>query len=218
MRFMDIDFLLDKIPALLEATKTTIVIYLGTLLVGNVLGILVALLRLYGPRFLRPLLVGYTWFGRSVPALVVLFFIYYGMPSIGFSIRPVPAAIIGLGFVTGAYLSEIFRAGMLSIGSDQYYAAASLGLSFMRTLRRILIPQAIRVVLPPWTSNSVALVKGTALAGVIAANELTGRAWGIVSLTYRPFEILITAALIYLVLTSAVMGLSSMAERYWRLK
>jgi ABC-type amino acid transport system permease subunit len=130
-------------------------------------------------------------------------------------LQPIQAAIIGLSISGSAYIGEVIRAGIVSVGRGQFEAARSLGLSFPHTMRRIILPQAARVIVPPYTSQAVIALKGSSLAGVIAANELSGRSLALISLTYRPMEILMITAVLYLLLSSVFLALQVLVERRW---
>lgn len=215
---MDVQFIGKHLPVLMQAALSTITIFLATAALGTVLGMMIALGRLYGPPYVAAVAIAYSWALRGIPALVVLFFMFYGLPSLGITLHPIQAAVVGLSLSTGAYMSEIFRSGFLSVGRRQFEAAQALGLSFGHMIRRIIIPQTVRVILPPWTSNLVLLLKGTALAGIIAVNELTGRAYALVSVTYRPVEIFLPVAIMYLLMASVLMFTLLALEKRWTLR
>jgi His/Glu/Gln/Arg/opine family amino acid ABC transporter permease subunit len=215
---MDLQFIADHLPTFLRAAASTTVVFFATAALGTVLGMATALSRLYGPPSVATLALLYSWALRGIPALVVLFFMFYGLPSLGFVLRPVQAAVIGLSLSTGAYMSEIFKAGLMSVGRRQFEASKALGFSFGHMMRHIIIPQTVRVILPPWTSNLVLLLKGTALAGVIAVNELTGTAYALVSITYRPIEVFLPVATVYLLMASLLMLLLHVMEERWALR
>jgi His/Glu/Gln/Arg/opine family amino acid ABC transporter permease subunit len=217
---MDFQIVIDKLPLLGQAAVNTIVIFVVTLVLGTILGLIVAGFRFFGPRWLARILEGYSWFLRSIPALLVLFYVFYGLPKLGIFLSSMQAAILGLTIATSAYMSETFRSGLLAIRRDQFDAARSLGLPFGHIIRRIVAPQAAAIVLPPYTSNVVLLLKGTSLASVVAVAEMTGVAYSLISTTYRPFQFLAVVAAFYLVLgTILIVGLQRVERRVagtWR--
>ena len=217
---MDFQIVIDKLPLLCQAAVNTIVIFVVTLVLGTILGLIVAGFRFFGPRWLARILEGYSWFLRSIPALLVLFYVFYGLPKLGIFLSSMQAAILGLTIATSAYMSETFRSGLLAIRRDQFDAAKSLGLPFGHIIRRIVAPQAAAIVLPPYTSNVVLLLKGTSLASVVAVAEMTGVAYSLISTTYRPFQFLAVVAAFYLVLgTILIVGLRRVERRVagtWR--
>ncbi len=158
----------------------------------------------------------FSWASRATPALALLFFAYYGLPGIGIYLDPVPAAILGLSLSAAGYNMEFIRAGLQAVPRTQYDAARALGIPYRTALRRIIIPQAMRVIVPPLASNLTLVIKGSALASLVAVSELTGEAMALISFTYRPFEILITIAAIYLVINSALISLQHYLEQRFR--
>jgi polar amino acid transport system permease protein/cystine transport system permease protein len=138
---------------------------------------------------------------RGVPVLTQLFVIYFGLASIGIKLEPVPAAIIGFGINGGAYLTEVFRAGIESIHRGQLEAAFTIGMTRLMGLRFIVLPQAIRVVLPPLGNFAVGLLKDTALASAVAAPELTFRGRMLIDQTYLSTQIYLLVAVIYLAMS-----------------
>ena len=168
------------------------------------MGLPIALLRLYGPAPLRLAATVYVEFFRGIPVLLLLFFLYYGLPVIaetlstcrvGLKLPPMAAAILGFGLNYAAYQAEIYRAGIASIPVGQWEAGASLGMSRLHTFRRIILPQAIRVILPPTTNDFVALFKDTSIVSIIAVEELTKEYQILAKSSLKYLEIgLVTAA------------------------
>lgn len=150
---------------------------------------------------------------RGSPLLIQLFFIYYGLPTIGIRLTAETAGIIGLALNSGAYMSEIIRASISSIDKGQYDAAFSCGFSKLQTLWHIILPQAARVSIPPLMNAFSGLLKDSSLISVISITELTRSGNLIYSRTYRPFEIYLTLGIFYFVMTYAVSLLSHLIER-----
>jgi polar amino acid transport system permease protein/cystine transport system permease protein len=147
-----------------------------------------------------------------VPVLTQLFIIYFGLTEIGIRLDPLPAAIIGFGINGGAYLTEVFRSGIESVHQGQMEAAQMLGMRRLEALRIVILPQAMRVVLPPLGNFAIGLLKDTALASAVAAPELMFRARTLVDKTFLATEIFVTAAAIYLVMSVPLGYLTRRAE------
>jgi polar amino acid transport system permease protein len=189
---------------LLRGLGVTFQITSISLVLAFALGLATALLRLSGSPLGRLTARGYLELIRNTPLLVQLFFIYFVLAPV-LQINAFTSAVLALSLFEGAYASEIFRAGILAIHRSQWEAAYSLGLSTWRTYRRVILPQAVRQILPPLTSQAVSLVKDSALVSTIAIYDLTMQGQAIVAETFLVFEIWFTIAAIYLVVT---LGLS----------
>jgi polar amino acid transport system permease protein len=174
-----------------------------SLLLAFAVGLITAFFRLSRSPLARIVGRVYLETARNTPLLVQLFFIYFVLaPVLG--IDRFTSAVLALSFFEGAYASEIFRAGIVSIHKGQWEAASSIGLSTASTYRLIILPQAIRRVLPPLTSQAVSLVKDAALVSAIAVYDLTMRGQAIIAETYLTFEIWLTVAAIYIIVTAAL--------------
>ena len=185
---------------LMKGLLVTLRICSWSLLLAALLGLVTALLRMSGSLVGRALARGYLELIRNTPLLVQLFFIYFVLaPVLG--IGRFTAGVLALSLFEGAYGSEIFRAGIVSIDKGQWEACHSLGLSAVHTYRYIILPQAIKRILPPLTNQAVSLIKDSALVSTIAIYDLTMQAQVIISETFLTFEVWFTVAAIYLVLT-----------------
>jgi polar amino acid transport system permease protein len=189
------------LPTLVRATGMTILLVLVTMAVSPFGGLLIALGRISGLKAVSAFFWCYIWIFRGTPLLLQLFFIYYGLPSLGLTLKPLTAAILGLGLNYSAYLAEIIRGAIESIDSGQMEAAKSLGMTYWQAMRRIIIPQTYRRLVPPVGNEFIALIKDTALVSTIAMVELMRAANQIYSTTFNVF-ILVQAGILYLVLTS----------------
>jgi polar amino acid transport system permease protein len=207
------DVVVDFMPRFLAGAWVTIAMSIGALALAIVIGLVVALARLSRSRAARLVSRGYVDLIRGTPALLQIFFVYFGLPQLGFRIEPIPAGIIALGINSGAYMGEIFRAGIQSIDVGQAEAGRSLGMSHATTMRRIVLPQAVRRVIPPATGEATNVVKGTSLLSVIAITELTRVGQQVVGLTFRPIEAFLVVGLMYLVINSVISWLSTNLER-----
>lgn len=165
------------------------------------------------PRWLSAPLTVYVEVFRGTPLLIQLFFIYYGLPQIGIVLGAWTAGILGLSLNSGAYMSEVVRASVLSVDAGQTEAAEALGYGRWQTLRHIVLPQATRTAIPPLTNALASLLKESSLVSIIAITELTRVGNIIYSRTMAPFEIYLTLALLYLVMTLAVTLASRRLER-----
>jgi len=189
------------LPTLLKATGMTLVLVLITMLVSPVLGLLIALGRISRIKMIASILWGYIWLFRGTPLLLQLFFIYYGLPPLGGTLKPFTAAVIGLGLNYSAYLAEIMRGAIESIDKGQMESAKAIGMTYAQAMRRIIIPQTYKRLVPPVGNEFIALIKDTALVSTIAMVELMRAADQIFNATFNIF-ILVQAAIIYLILTS----------------
>ncbi len=201
------------LPLLKAGIYFTVPLTIISFVLGLILAFLTALARLSGIKPLRAIAAFYVWIVRGTPLLVQLFIIFYGLPSIGVTINNFPAAVIGFTLSVGAYNSEIIRAAILSVAKGQWEAAYSIGMTKRQAMRRIIIPQAVRVSLPPLGNSFISLVKDTSLAAVITVTEMFEVAQEITAATYEPLWMYIEAAFIYLMLSTVLTYLQHRMER-----
>lgn len=200
---------------LLQGLAVTLYVSAASLVLCFVFGLVTALLRLSGSPVARLVARTYLELIRNTPLLVQLFFIYFVLgPVLG--IERFTSAVLALSLFEGAYASEIFRAGIVSIHQGQWEAAHSLGLSTFHTYQRIILPQAIRYVLPPLTSQAISLIKDSALVSTIAVYDLTMQGQVIIAETFLTFEVWFTVAAIYLVITVALSVVVNILENHLR--
>jgi len=191
------------LPLFLRGTWLTIEISVLSMVLATGLGLSLALLRLYGPWWLARCVVGYVEFMRGTPLLIQLFFIYYGLPQIpyvGVELPALSAAILGVGLNYAAYEAEIYRSGIMAIPRQQMEAGLALGLSRAQVIRLIILPQALRLVVPPVTNDFVALFKDTSIVSILAISELTMTFRSASMATGRYVEFAALTALIYFAL------------------
>lgn len=169
---------------------------------GLALGLIAALMRLSRIPLLRGLAAFYVWLMRGTPLLVQLIIIFTGLPQLGIRLTVIQSALLGFSLNEGAYLSEIIRAGILSVPRGQFDAARALGMSSATTMRVVILPQAARVIIPPLGNNLTGLLKTTSLASVLSMEELLRRSQMLIQLEFRVLEIFTVTALYYLALTS----------------
>lgn len=214
-----IDIVQSSFPHLLKgALLYSFTIAVVSFAIGLVLAVLTALARLSGVRLLEAGARAYVSLIRGTPLLVQLFIIFYGLPDLGLTLDPIPSAIIGFSLNVGAYGSEIVRAAILSIPKGQWEAAYSIGMNYVQALRRIILPQAARVSVPPLSNSFISLVKDTSLAAVILVPEMFRKAQEIAAATYEPLLLYSEAALIYwiicMILTLVQDKLEQRLDRY----
>ncbi|MEO3999507.1 amino acid ABC transporter permease [Mesorhizobium sp. CAU 1732] len=195
--FFNWDVLVRAFPMLLRGVWNTILLGSASIVFGGVAGILICLARLYAPRPVRLLAIVYIDVLRAMPILVLLILIYYALPFVGIRFSSFTSATLALSMVLAAFTAEVCRAGIESIPKGQFEASAALGLPFWSAMRKVILPQALQVVIPPLTSNCVSIYKDTALASVVAMPDLLKQATDAQALMANPTP-LIGAALIYL--------------------
>ncbi|MFI5361767.1 MAG: ABC transporter substrate-binding protein/permease [Elusimicrobiota bacterium] len=207
-----LDAYLGYIPLLAKGAVTTVELSLLSMSIAICLGLLLALMRLYGPLPISGLATVYVEFIRGSPLLIQLFFIFYGLPALGIKLQPFTAAVLGLALNYGAYEAEVYRAGISAVPHAQMEAALALGMTRWQGLRHIIIPQALRVVLPPTTNDFIALLKDSSLVSVITMVELT-RVYGqLAAMSYDYMGLGILTALMYVLIGLPFVRLSRWAE------
>lgn len=185
------------LPMLEGAILYTIPLTLITFVLGLILAVLTALARISKIRILQIIARIYVSAIRGTPLLVQLFIIFYGLPTIGLTIDPFPSAVIGFSLNIGAYASEVIRAAILSIPKGQWEAGYSIGMSYTQAMRRIILPQASRVSVPPLSNTFISLVKDTSLASLILVTEMFRRAQEIAATNYEFLLLYSEAAILY---------------------
>lgn len=211
-QFFNVDLMIQAWPILLQGLGVTLLLCFAVIPLGLLGGLLVALAGTAPSRWLRGGAIVFVDFFRAVPPLVLLIFVYSGLPFAGLRLEPFAAVCVALFLNNSAYYGEIFRAGIESVGAGQTLAARSTGLTARQTMQHVVLPQAVRNVLPDLVSNTVEVVKLTSLASVVSLQELLYRADTARSLTYNASPIVMAAA-IYLVLLWPAIRLISRYER-----
>src|SRR3990167_1901647 len=211
------NYLADILPPLLEGSGVTLQVFLITFVLAVPLGLALALIRISRFALLSTLVNGYIWLMRGTPLMLQMLFIYFALPFIpviGVRLPDFPSAIVAFVLNYSAYFAEIFRAGIQSIDRGQYEGAKVLGMNYRQTMRRIVLPQMVRSILPPMSNETITLVKDTSLIYVLALNDLLRAARGIVQrdFTTTPF---IVAAAFYLAMTLLLTwGFQRLEKRY----
>lgn len=215
---MSFDFqpqvMLETVPLLLEGVELTLIITVGGLFLGLALGILVGLIN--NPRFsfLRILAVTYVEIIRGTPLIVLVMFLYFALPlALDIRIPPNWAGVIAIGVNSGAYIAEIVRGSIISISHGQMEAARSTGLTHAQAMLYIIWPQAFRRMIPPLTNQCIISLKDTSLLVVIGVGELTRQGQEIISVNFRAFEVWLTVAIFYLIMTLSISALLKYIER-----
>jgi polar amino acid transport system permease protein len=214
-------FAWDILPDLLHATRVTVQLTAYSMVLGFVVGIFLAMGKVYAPRPVRWITNGYIQFFRGTPLLAQLILIYYGLPPylsmVGLRLSPLVAAVIGLGLNSAAYQAEYFRGAIQSIHSGQMMAARAVGLSRVKAIRYVILPQALRLVIPSWSNELIYSIKYSSLAYFLSLAELTFIGKKIALHTARTFEAYMVVAAIYLVIVLFVSRVLWMVEKRLRI-
>ncbi|MDF1715718.1 MAG: amino acid ABC transporter permease [Antarcticimicrobium sp.] len=197
---MDIDLMMKVYPFFLKAAWVTVQLSVLTAILGLICGSLGAAARLSRHAVLRWIGGAYVSFIRGTPALIQLFILYFGGPQVGIQLDAFEAGVIGLGVNIGAYMTETIRGAIISIDKGQVEASRTLGMSRFQTFRKVVLPQAMRLMIRPLGVNINALIKGTALVAAISVVELTYTAQRYIGSTYKPFEMFLMSGLLYMVI------------------
>ena len=192
----------------------TIKIALVSIVLGVIVGMVLALLRLSSNAWLRVPATAFVEFYRNTPPIVHFFWFFYALPIvIGLNLDPYAAAVLALSTQSGAFYAEVFRGGIVSIERGQWEAARALGMTHNAVLRRVVVPQAVRRMVAPFVERSFELTKTTALASTLAYAELLYQAQQVNSITFRPMEVYTTIAVMYFLVLFAASSLMRVAER-----
>jgi len=215
MNFFELTY--DILPALLKGTVVTLELTACSISLGFVLGIALALGRLYGNRPISLISTGYIQFFRGTPLLVQLFILYYGLPRYDIRLSSFVAGILGLGLNSAAYQAEYFRGAIQSISRGQMMAARAIGMSRFKTIMNIILPQALRIVIPSWSNELIYTLKYSSVAYMIAAPELMAQGKIIAAENFRYFEVFLVVAFIYLVAVLIVSRALNVVEKRVRI-
>lgn len=206
-------FLQNVIPGLLQGTVITLQLTVVSLLVGMVVGLPMGVALVYGPRWLQGLVRIYVTVFQGTPLLIQLFIVYYGLPDIGITFGRFTAAFLTLGLNSAAYQAEYLRGALQSVGSGQMTAARAIGMSRTQAIRYIILPQALRLVLPVWSNEAISMLKYTAVVFLVAVPDLMGQAKILSAKYFAPIPIYMTVAIFYLVLVGAAYFVLRAVER-----
>lgn len=211
------DYVLSILPPLWQGAQVTLKLFLITLALAIPLGLLLAIGRISTWKWLSGLVNGYIWLMRGTPLMLQMLFIYFALPFvpvIGVRLPDFPAAVVAFALNYAAYFAEIFRAGIQSIDRGQYEGAKVLGMTYPQTMRRIVLPQMIRRILPPVSNETITLVKDTSLIYVLALNDLLRAARGIVQRDFSTTPFIVAAAF-YLIMTLVLTWFFQRLEKHY---
>ncbi len=209
------DLVKEWMPQLLAAAGGTLRMTALAYILGAIAGLAIALARLSRGRLLSAPAILYIEIVRGTPALTQLFLIYFGLGSIGLAFSAFEAAVVGLGLNYAAYMAEVYRAGIEAIHRGQREAAQSIGMTQGQAMRHIILPQAIRIILPPMANYAISLLKDTSVASLISAPELMLRARDLSSEYFMPMELYLIAGLMYLAMAYPLSQAVRRLERYF---
>jgi len=201
-------------PYLLTGAAVSLGLSIGAMAIGLVLGCGAAMMRMSERPWVRGPASVYVWLWRGTPVLVQLIIIYTGLPQLGIKLGVLASALIGLGVNEGAYLAEIIRSGILAVPKGQFEAARAIGMTWGKTMRIIVMPQAFRIIIPPMGNAFNGLMKTSSLASVISMEELLRRTELLVQVQFKVLEIFMVAAIYYLVLTTIWGFIQARLEAY----
>jgi polar amino acid transport system permease protein len=208
-----LELLRNIIPVLLQGVVVTLQIAAVSLLLGVATGLPIGIGRVYGPPWLQRLLGAYVTLFQGTPLLIQLFLVYYGLPDLGITFGRLTAAYITLGLNSGAYQAEYLRGALQSVSEGQMTAARAIGMSKWQAIRSIILPQALRLVLPAWSNEVIAMLKNTAVVYVIAILDLMGQAKAVNSDYFAPIPIYMTVAVFYIILVGITYLILRQVER-----
>ncbi|CAJ3972452.1 amino acid ABC transporter permease [Burkholderia pseudomallei] len=206
------DLVVHTLPVLAKGAALTMKFAVASMVLGLIVGLLVALVRIGSNRLLSAIAQGYVSLMRGTPLLVQMFVVYYGLPDIGISLDPTAAGIFTLTLNAGAYLSESMRGAILGIGRGQWAASHSLGLTHVQTLRHVICPQALRLAVPSLGNTLISLIKDTSLVSVITVTELLRSTQEVIASTFQPLPLYLAAAAIYWMLSTLLARLQGRIE------
>ena len=191
-------------PKMLFATIVAIEVAVFGILVSWVCGLVVALLKTSPSRLLRWPAEIFIWFMRGAPPLMLVLFVYFGIRQTGVGLTPFVAGVVALGLASAGFVAEIIRSGLKAIPKGQWESSTAIGMGYLTALRRVILPQVVRIIIPALGNESINTLKNTSLLSAITVVELTFYTQGVVASTFRPFEFYVLAAFIYLALTTVI--------------
>lgn len=210
---MDLTVLKEMLPAIAKGSITTLELTIISVFLGSVIGIFVALLKLTKNKIVLGAASFYTWLFRGTPMILQLFVFYYGLPSVGIKLSPFQAAILGLSLNSGAYMAEIIRGGILSVDKGQFEASKALGFTYYDTMKRIILPQTIKIIIPSVGNEFITMLKDTSIVSTIAMVETMRSAQILYSSTFKPMEAFFIAGCLYLIMTTIFTTIFSVYEK-----
>lgn len=201
------------LPEMMQGTAITLKLTAGALLIGLAIGLPLSLLRVYGGRAVQPFCTAYLTLFRGTPLLVQLFVVYYGLPELDISLSRMTAAFLTLGCNSAAYQCEYFRGAIQAVSKGQMTAARGIGMSQFQGIKHIVLPQALRLVIPALSNEFIAMIKYTAVVFLIAVPDLMSRAKVLSSQNFAPIQTYLLVALIYLILVGVLSLILNLVQR-----
>lgn len=215
MNFLDLTF--QIMPRLLEGTVVTLELTACAITIGFILGVALALGRLYGNRPVSLLCTGYIEFFRGTPLLVQLLILYYGLPPYGIRLSSFVAGILGLGLNSAAYQAEYFRGAIQSVSQGEIMAARAIGMSRFKAIMNIVLPQMLRIVIPSWSNELIYTLKYSSVAYMIGVPELMAQGKFIAAQNFRYFEVFLVVGFTYLIAVVILSRILSVVEKRVRI-
>jgi His/Glu/Gln/Arg/opine family amino acid ABC transporter permease subunit len=215
--FFNGEVMAQYLPKIIEGFFLTVQLALAVVVTGVLAGLILALIRSFRIRWVNPFIVFFVDVLRALPPLVIIIMFYFALPNIGIKMSGFVSTWLSLGLVLTAFAEEIFWAGILAVPKGQWEAARSTGLTFLQALQIVVLPQAVRITIPPLTNRTIAITKGTALGAVVAVNEILFQAQAGLAFSYNPSPLTL-GAIAYLILFVPVVSLGRWVEtRYaWK--
>lgn len=212
-----IDLLNKVTPDLLQGTVVTLQIATISLVLGMIVGLPVGIGRVYGPVWLQRVLGAYVTIFQGTPLLIQLFVVYYGLPDIGITLGRLQAAFLTLGLNSAAYQAEYLRSALQAVSEGQMTAARAIGMSKWQAIQSVILPQAVRLALPAWSNEAVAMLKYTSVVFLIAVPDLMGQAKILASRYFAPIQIYLIVAVFYIALVGVAYLILTLIERRARI-
>ncbi len=215
---MDWEVVWESVPLIWKGAGATVSMFAWALVIGTVGALALALMRLSAAKPLQWFAIGFGWLFRGIPLLILLFFAFFALPELGVLLSPFLAAIVAFSLWTAAYQAEVIRSGIIAVPPGQAEASEALGMTKAHYMRRIILPQGLRIMVPPYTGNAITLLKQTSLATLVTVPEMTLLTQRIFSNNFKFVEPIFVLGMIYLAMTSVLLILSVVVERAVSLK
>ncbi len=214
----DLSVIINSLPILIEGIKITLFISIISSICAFVIGLIIVFFRTMSNGVLKFFSVFYVEIIRNTPLLIQLYFIYKALPATGLVLPPIGCGILALSIYTGAFISEVLRSGINAVASEQYQASISLGLSKIQTFRLIILPQALRIVIPPLGSQFINIIKNSSLVSFISVTDLFYSIYKGAVDDFRFLEFFVTGAVIYMLLTGMIALFTNILENMFKIQ
>jgi len=215
---VDWDVVWESVPLIWKGAGATVSMFAWALVIGTAGALALALMRLSAAKPLQWFAIGFGWLFRGIPLLILLFFAFFALPELGILLSPFLAAILGFSLWTAAYQAEVIRSGIIAVDPGQSEASEALGMTKAHYMRRIIFPQGLRIMVPPFTGNAITLLKQTSLATLVTVPEMALLTQRIFSNNFKFVEPIFVLGMIYLAMTSVLLIVSVAVERAVSLK